>query len=539
MSEYATQPQEVQDEIKQELDHQDKLRADRSVFESHWQECLDYIVPRKGTITTKGTPGEKRGNELFDTTSIMSNQLLAGALHGMLTNPSTRFFDLVIDDPLLSDDDEVQNWLNTVADKMFSVMNGSNFQTEVHELYIDIGAIGTSAMFVGEHEENVVHFGTRPMQEIYVDEDNLGRIDRVNREFKWKPRQIIQEFGEENVPEYVVEQNKKGCSDAWEILHVVAPQEGTYFKYKSLYILKDKKLQIQKKGFPEMPYAVPRWTKTTGEKYGRGPGMDMLPDIKMVNKMMETTIKGAQITIAPPFTVTDDGVIGKVRLTPFGLTVVRPGAEVKPLISDARIDFGQQVVEDVRKRIRSGFYVDQLQLNEGPQMTATEVMQRTEEKLRLMGPVLGRQHYEFLRPVIYRVYAIMARKKLLPTAPQKLHGKNWDVQYSSLVARAQRMSDGQNIARGISVAAPIINLKPEVMDNLNGDAYFKYVMNTIYGTPTKLFNDARTIQKIRDARSKATQQVAQQRQEQHQADIASKVGPAVAQIQQSNQGTNQ
>ncbi len=51
-------------------------------------------------------------------------------------------------------------------------------------------------------------------------------------------------------------------------------------------------------------------------------------------------------------------------------------------------------------------------MQNGPQMTATEVVQRNEEKMRLLGPVLGRLQSELLRPMIDRTFAILLRKKL-------------------------------------------------------------------------------------------------------------------------------
>lgn len=528
------------DEIKRYIERQSGLKSKRGTWESHWQECMKYIIPRKADVTSTLTPGSRRDDELFDTAAIYANQLLASALHGMLTNPAMRFFELVMGDPELDEDEEVVGWMEDVADRMFVVMNNSNFQTEIHEIYLDEGGIGTACLFMGEHADKIVHFNARAMKEIFCDENNLGLIDTVNREFCWKPRQIVQEFGEDKLPPKVVEDYKKGCDDDWKILHSVHPSDDPspikrkYFPYKSVYLLPEQGLFLSKGGFREFPYAVPRWTKTSGEIYGRGPGMEMLPDIKLVNRMMETTLKGAQKTVDPPLQVEDDGVIGRVRLTPGGLTVIRPGsAGIKPLITDARIDFGYQLIEDVRKRIRSGFYVDQLQLQSGPQMTATEVSQRAEEMLRLMGPVLGRQHFELLRPMIERVFGIMVRKNLIPQAPAKIRGKAFDVRYSSLAARAQRSTDGQNLSRALQIAAPIINAKPAALDNINEDRSIRYIAQ-IYGVPQRIMNTEREKKAIRDGRAKANAQIAQQQQQQSQADMASKVLPAAAQLQMAN-----
>lgn len=548
MSEYENQQPSETDkrEANEVIKIHDGLKSARQVTEDHWQECMTYIVPRKGDITSSRQAGQKVGQELFDSTAINANELLAAALHGMLTNPAIRFFELVFGDPALDRDEEVKKWLEEVSDRMFVLMNNSNFQTEIHEIYIDLGSIGTACLFIGEHPNTVVHFGARAMKEIYIRENNLGLIDQVNREFKWKARQIVQEFGEDKVHPFVRKKYQEGREDDFTIVHETKPISDELKKdnpkkhaFSSKYVLKEEAIVLSRDGFREFPYAVPRFSKTSGEQYGRGPGMSALPDIKMVNKMMETTLQGAQITVSPPFEVEDDSVIGKLRLTPGGLVVRRPGSNpMKALVTNANIDFGYQAVEDVRKRIRSAFYVDQLQLNEGPQMTAAEVFQRTEEKLRLMGPVLGRQHFEFLRPVVERVFAIMVRRGLVPQPPAKIQGKKFDVRYSSLVARAQRMSEGQNLTRALSVAGPIINAIPEALDLLKGDEAVKHVFDT-YGVPHRLFRDEREVQKIRDGRDKANQELVEQQKQAHAAEMASKVAPGAAQLMQAQKEQQQ
>jgi hypothetical protein len=439
---------------------------------------------------------------------------------------------------MLDEDEMIKEFLQNAAHNMYQVMTNSNFQTEVHEMYLDLGAIGMGCMFIGEHDEKIVHFNSRSMKEIFVDENNLGLIDTVVREFKWKARQIVQEFGFKNVPNIIKKADESGSNDQFTIIHSVEPKDmddeddkPSIFKFESCYTLKEQKYILSESGFREFPYAVPRWTKSSGEKYGRGPGMDALPDIKMVNIMMQTTLEGAQKTVNPPLMVSDDGVIGRVRLSPGGLTVVRPTTDlpIRPLITDARVDFGYQAVEDVRKRIRSAFFVDQLQLNEGPQMTATEVQQRTEEKLRLMGPVLGRQHFEFLRPVIERVFGIMARRGKFPVAPQKIQGKAFDVRYSSLVARAQRMSEGQNLVRAISAAAPIFQMDPGSMDVVDTDGSVRHIFD-IYGLPSKVMRKSNAVEEIRTARQQAQQAAVQQQQNSQMAQDAGAVMPGMAQM---------
>jgi hypothetical protein len=269
--------------------------------------------------------------------------------------------------------------------------------------------------------------------------------------------------------------------------------------------------------------------------------MHMLPDIMMVNAMMLTVIQGAQKTVDPPLMVTDDGVIGVVRLTPGGLTIVRPTASgsptesIKPLITDARIDFGERMVEDVRQRIRAGFYVDQFQLAQGPQKTAEEVRQEVEQKLRLMGPVLGRQHWELLKPLITAVYEIGRRKGLLDEPPAQVGKKKWDVRYSSTIARAQRISEATQVVHALATIKPIIDVKPEVADLFNTDKIGKFVWD-VYGCPHSLLNSDMDLKKARANRQQAQQQAQQLAAQKHSSEIAKNTAPLVAAAGQAGQG---
>jgi hypothetical protein len=522
------------DEAKRIVKLWESIDAEVSNWKTHCQEVYSYIVPRKNDFTSVRPSGDERGSELFDSTAILANEKLASALHGMLTNPETKFFEITFGDPTLDEDEEVKNWCQETGNRMFRVLNNSNFQTEIYEEYIDLGAIGMSCLFMGESDENVLHFSSRSMKEIRVRENNMGLIDTVLRGYEWRASQCVDEFGEENCPDFIVAASKKDNQTKYFIIHSVEPLPKKNAKghtFKSSYVLRDKKFLFKsgkgENGFWEAPYAVPRWSKVTGETTGRGPGMSTLPDIRMINAMMETVIQAGQITVAPPMQVEDDSVIGDVRLTPLGVTVVRQGSEIKPLITGARIDYGQNMLEDVRGRINAGFYVDQLTLKSGPQMTAEEVIKRTEEMLRLMGPILGRQHFELLRPLITRVYGIMDRRGLLPPKPAIVNGKKFDVRYSSLIARAQRMAEGQNLVRAMSTLQPLAQLNPQSMDIIDMDQVYRNVWD-IYGLRHNMLKTSRDLKKQREADAQMKQKAMQQQQEAHEAEVAGKTAPMMA-----------
>lgn len=166
----------------------EELRLRRVSWESHWQELADVVLPRRADIVARTTPGGKRTQRLFDATGIEANELLAAGLHGMLTSPATRWFELGLRDDAFADARDVQAWLEETARMMHAALDASNFQTEVHELYLDLGCFGTAAMFVEEDRERGVRFSTRPLSEIFIAQNAEARVDTVFRRFTFTAR---------------------------------------------------------------------------------------------------------------------------------------------------------------------------------------------------------------------------------------------------------------------------------------------------------------------------------------------------------------
>lgn len=519
------------------IKYYEKLRGDRSNWDQLWREVSEYILPNKDNISGGNTPGQKKATDLYDATGVHSNVLLAAALHGMLTNPSLPWFGLTTGIDALDSDDDVRKWLQDSARIMLNVMNNSNFQTEIHEVYLDQGSLGTGALLINEDDIDIVRFLSIPIYEMFIDENYKGVVNTLARCFKKPMKDIIEEYGEEVLMENGLSSLMKDPLKEFEILHMVG-ENSTYnphetkvgnFRYYSETILKEKKVTLKSKGFNTFPMAIPRWNKISGEKYGRSPGMNALPDVKMINQMMKTTLRAAQKMIDPPLQAPDEGMMGPLRTTPGAINWYRSGTSdrVEPILTGGRVDFGFQLMDDVRKRIRSAFFIDQLQMPQGPQMTATEVMQRTEEQLRLLGPILGRQHNELLKPLVDRVFDICFRRGLFGKIPAKLANlKKIDVQYSSQIAQAQKMAALESFNRMLGMATPLFQMDPNTMDNLDTDQAFHYISKTV-GLPYELTRTKNDVKKLREAKAEQAKAMQAQQQEQHEAEVGSKVAPVL------------
>lgn len=505
------------------------MESNRGTWEDHWQEILDYVMPRKADVTLVRAKGEKRTDVLFDSTAITANTLLAASLQGTLTSPSLPWFSIKLRDKVVNEDHRVQMWLEDTARRMYDAFNDANFNTEVHEMYLDLTSIGTGCLFVEEHKDgftdNGIHFKTLHINEFYIQENNNGFIDTVYRKYKMSARQAVQEFGEENLGEKILEASKHKPEKEFVFIHGVEPSEdykratgkvATKLKYHSCHVCQEDKMVVRTGGYNEFPYLVPRWSKATGEIYGRSPSYNALPDIKTLNKAVEIGLKAWAKAIDPPLLVQDDGVIGRVRTTPAGITVIRNDGAIKPLQIGSNWQITDMKETQLRTAIRQAYYSDQLQLQEGPQMTATEVQVRYELMQRLLGPTLGRFQSEFLNPLIERVFGIMFRAGALLPPPDNIQEAKMDIEYVGPLARSQRMEEAQAIDRLYQLAANVAQIDPTIMDNINHDEAIR-MRATLLGVPKSILISREDVADKREAQQQAAMQQQMMMAQQQQA----------------------
>jgi hypothetical protein len=504
------------------LSRYERLEGQRQNWETHWQEVADYMQPRKADVTKKRARGDKRMEQVFDSSPIQAIELLAASLHGMLTNPSTPWFTLRFKDEDIDNEDEAKLWLEASTDAMYTAFNRSNFQQEIFELYHDLITFGTACMFIEEDDDDIIKFSTRHIDEVYIAENDKGRIDTVFRRFHISARAAVQKFGDATSMD-IKGIFKKDPYQEVEILHAVYPRSDFNPKkkdkgnmpFESVYLEYKNSNELSVGGFKEFPFVVPRYLKASNEIYGRSPAMTALPDVKMLNEMSKTTIKAAQKQVDPPLLVPDDGFLLPVRTVPGGLNFYRSGTRdrIEPLNIGANNPLGLNMEEQRRDAIRAVFYVNQLMMQQGPQMTATEVIQRNEEKMRLLGPVLGRLQSELLKPLIDRVFAILLRNNMLPQAPEFLSGRDIEIEYVSPLAKAQKSSELQSIMRAIEILGSMQNIAP-VFDYVNFDNLVKHLAD-IVGMPQKLLKSQNQVNAEREqaaAQAAEQQQMAQMQQ---------------------------
>lgn len=506
------------DEKVEEYEAQLQVRAP---YEPGWQEIGTFILPKRKDLLFGSTPGSNRNTQVFDSTAILSNVVLAASMQGNLVSSAVRWFNLAIRDVELPQNHKLRLLLDECAEKMYAAIQQSNHASETSEMCLDLGAFGIGGLFVEENDPmpgkiftGLRHTAMHP-GEFCIGENADGYVDTVYRAFKLPAKVAYRKYGNALSDPVLKKLTRPATAmENVEFVQIVTPNDGTRkraakWPIYSCVIEMEQRNRVEESGFEEMPFMVPRWSKNTGEVYGTGPGHIAIHDTKTLNKAVELKLRAWSLMVNPPIKVRDQGVIGTVKLGPLMQTHVRDMDAVQPLWEiGGRLDVADMEEDKLRTQIRRVFYSDQLQLQEGPQMTAYEVQVRYELMQRVLGPTLGRLEVEWLNAYIERVFWIMLRRSPKNSCFRQVAtmlkgmGKPLDIEYEGPLARAQRLQESVSIQRFFQIALPIGEAFPDAMDKVNIDAVMD-IHAFATGVPARALNTPEMVQAIRDGKQAA------------------------------------
>tara|TARA_B100000925_G_scaffold89921_1_gene65059 strand:- start:3140 stop:3676 length:537 start_codon:yes stop_codon:yes gene_type:complete len=147
-------------------------------------------------------------------------------------------------------------------------------------------------------------------------------------------------------------------------------------------------------------------------------------------------------------------------------------------------------------------------------MTATEVVERHEEKLVLLGPVLQRVNVELLDPLMDDVFTFAMEQNIIPEPPESIAGQDLRVEYVSLLAQAQQAVAASSMERTLGFAGNLVAVFPQIVDNIDADKAIREY-SEIMGNAANLLVDQEQVDKIRaDRQAQEMQQMQQMQQAQ-------------------------
>jgi len=502
------------------------LRSERSSWMGHWLELAQYQQPRLGRfLVTDRNRGEKRNNLIHDNVATNALRTLAAGMQSGASSPARPWFRMALADRDLMEQGDVKVWLNKVREIMLAVFAASNTYRTLHKMYEELGLFGVSASCVLPDYDNVLHHYPMPVGSFACATNHKGQVDTLVREFEMTVVQTVRQFGLENCSISTQALFKSGQYDQWvKVVHLIEPNtdrdpammDSKNMLFRSVYF-EPNQIQsgkfLSESGFKRFPALVPRWDVTGNDAYGLSPGMNVLGDVKQLQFQHLRKAQGIDYQVNPPIvvpTMYKDAARGRL---PGGIMYVDSVGGSQPVRSAFDVPINLQHLSadimDIRERIKSGYFADLFMMlanDTRSGITATEVAERHEEKMLMLGPVLERLHNEMLQPLIEITFDRLMDAKVLPPPPAAIQGRELDIEFISVLAQAQRAVQAQGMDRLLGTVASIAQGKgdPTVWDKIDTDQVIDDY-GDMYGINPEIIVPDDVVAQKRAARAKAQQ----------------------------------
>jgi len=501
------------------------MDAEMQPMRKHWADLARAYLPRRYTyLETPGTPPNLARNPtiLNGTGTKAARDLASGMMNG-ITSPSRKWFRMWPGNKPVLRDRRLKAWLAEVEDVMMFAMSQSNFYKALAVMYLDLAIFGTAAMLIYEDSETIIHAYNPALGEFRLMQDHRQRVVGIAREFYMQVRQVVDQFGEENCSTRVREAYKRG-GGSWlqpvKVRHLIEPNTpprsgmSKSFRWREWFWEADggdREQVLRVGGFHEFPGACPRWELSGNYVYGGSPGMDALGDVLQLQQETLVKAKGLEKGVDPALLADVSLQNTKISASPSGITFVpglaRGQAGVVP-VAPVNMPLGELTLDirEVENRIRDTFHNDLFRMiaNLDTVRSATEIDARREEKLVLLGPVLERFENEALDPALARIFNICYRAGLIPPPPEGFEDVPITIQYTSLLATAQRASNTVATERLFGLIGNLAAVYPEVRHVPRVAELLVSYADSI-GVPADGINSPEEVEKAKQEEAKAAQ----------------------------------
>ncbi|CAB1223506.1 Bacteriophage head to tail connecting protein [Serratia liquefaciens] len=517
MAEQETRKQFLQNQLSQ-------LVTARSTYDAHWKELSDFILPNCGRFLTTDAGRNKRNTKVVDPTGGLASRTLESGMLSGITSPTRPWFSLNTPNKQLMDSWPVKMWLSQVVELMNDVMNKSNWYQSLTVLYRYLGTFATGAISILEDDEDVIRTHVLPIGSYYISNSDRLQVDTVFRKFSMTCRQLVAKFGLENVSDSVKSAWDTGAYETWfEVVHAVLPNtnrdtgklNSKNKRYSSVYYEPggsgDKLLS--ESGFDEMPILVPRWDINGEDAYGSScPGILALGGVKALQLQQKRKDQAIDKLVNPPMMAPSSMKNERLSLLPGDVTYYngagdtqgfKPVYEINPRISELL-----ESIQDGRQLTNECYFVPLFNMFSNintRSMPIEAVNEMRDEKMLQIGPVLDRLNDELLDPAIDRIFNIMNRRGMLPPPPEELQGQPLRVEYTSVMAQAQKAVGIGSIERFVGFIGNMAAAGfQQAADKLDVDqAIDEY--GDMLGVPTTITKSDEQVQAEREQRAQQQQ----------------------------------
>ena len=511
-----------------------QMEENRQDYLKRWKAIRDYQLPYIGCFDDTADTTDyarRRDTNIYHSVAWQANQSFAAGVMSGLTPPSRQWFRLIWSNDTMKNHPEAGELLDKRMNILQDVLLKSNFYNAIHSSYLEL-AFGQAPLAIFQDADTGVHFVPFTVGTYMMENGPDGIVDTFCTKYEMTARQLADKFGADRLPSSIrAELENGGVKTKHKLWWLVEPNrfhdrnkevmDKYHMKYLSLYWLEEgEKDFLDIGGFQEWPIPVARYLVTGNETYGKGPGWFAEGDSKGLQKLEKDDIIAVELGIKPPMAATATTAKQGINLTPGSYTVVERNEPVTPLFNvNVNLQHLQEKILDLQDRIKRAYSADlfmMLERLEDKSMTAQEVLQRKQEQLQQLGPVVQRLQFEFLRKIIERVYNILDRAGILPQPEDAelalaLSQEEVTIEYISPLAQAQKMAGMTNIEQAIAFTGQLAQFDQSVLDKIDFaktiDSYFDMV-----GAPASIKRTEEEYEAIQQQKAQAMAEAKQQEQ---------------------------
>ena len=501
------------DIVQDTLQEFNEAQLYRYVFASQWEEAALLIWPEYRNTFMYGNynwPGQKKTDKQIDANGVIALERFTSIVNSLLTPENYFWHGLGDEDEYLKKQRRVKLWYEHAKRVLFSERYDkvtSGYRGQRVMTWKSLGAFGNYGMFIDTYDDRV--FGTgpglryryEPLGGMYIRVNHQNIVDGFIRAVRKTANQILQEFGPENFPTQLVTALNQKSQTTYTVLHRVVPRDdydsdaigSKRLRFASYYIFVGGALGtgsevgagtavfIREGGYSTFPLGFGRYTQAPEEIYGRGPAQMVLPALKTLNAEKSIFLKAGHRAGDPVVLTADDGAFDFQNI-PGMINKGGVNADGKPLavnMMPGNIQITKEMMADEAGIIKDMFLVSLFQiLTETPQMSATEVIERTNEKGILLAPTVGRQ-VEPLGTEIHRELDCLSQLGKLPPLPPEIKEARGErrgtmkyrVIYTSPLAKAMRAQEASGFMRSVEWVKEIVAVTqdPSPLDRFDFD----------------------------------------------------------------------
>ncbi len=513
---------------------------------TQWLEISEHITPSRGRFLIGKNRNESRSrwNRIVDSSAVRAANILAAGLMSGMTDPSSQWFALTTGTPNLDEAQAVKVWLDQVQRIMEMAFTRTNTYQALHQGWRDVGTYGVMAMVIAEDDREVFHCYPLSVGEYAIGVDDRGVPDTLYRRFIMTAAQLVARFGRSKLSADVLRNFDAGQVDhEYKLIHAIEPRfdrqygkrDSRNMPWRSVIIQIDsdgtKDGILEESGFNEFPCVVGRWGASASDVYSEeSPGMVALGDVRQLQHEQKQKGNSIDYIVNPPLIMPTAARDNEDDFEPGGRIYLDAPAQKDAVQSAWQVQMDinalRQDIAEVQQRINQAFSVDMFLMLSGQQMgkmTATEVAERHEEKLMMLGPVLSRLNNEVLKPLIERTFSILYRAGQLPPAPPELAGVKLSIEYTSMLARSQRAIRANSLDQFLQRIGQVAQFDPNVLAKIDSFRIVDEYADYLSVAPSVVVPTEQAQQKI-EAQQQAQQQAQQAEQMQQAADAVSKLG---------------